>query len=310
MTQIALGTMLFGTTIDEATSFAILDRFVDAGGTMLDTSNNYPFWIEGATGQESETTLGRWLAARRNRDAVVISTKCGARPATPGDRTLDAVEGLSAPVIRAAVEGSLRRLGTDRVDVYWAHVEDHATPLEEQVGAFGELVAAGQVGTLGASNHAAWRIERARALARAGGWAPYTHVQLRHSYLRPRPGITLPEGGHTQVSEEMLDFVRSEDLRLWVYTSLLMGAYSGRSDRPIPELYEHRGTERRMAVLREVARELGATPNQVVLAWLIAQDIVPLVGASSLAQVEEILGAAELKLDDDLRARLDDPALA
>ncbi|WP_214409645.1 aldo/keto reductase [Sphaerisporangium fuscum] len=310
MTDIALGAIPFGTSIDEAGSFAILDRFVEAGGTMIDTSDNYPFWVEGATGDESEATIGKWLAARGNRDRVVLSTKCGARPTVPGDRTLDSAEGLSASAIRSAVEGSLRRLRTDHIDVYWAHIEDRATPLEEQVGVFGELAAAGIVGAVGASNHPAWRVERARAVARANGLTPYTHIQLRHSYLRPRPGVRLPESGHVQVNEEMLDYVRSEGMRLWVYTSLLTGAYTGRADRPVPEWYEHGGTTRRLARLNEVAKELGATANQVVLAWLLAQDIVPIVGASSLAQLDELLAARDLKLDEGLRSRLDDPTLA
>ncbi|MCT9933516.1 aldo/keto reductase [Planotetraspora sp. A-T 1434] len=100
-------------------------------------------------------------------------------------------EGLSAPVIRDAAEGSLRRLGIDHIDVYWAHIEDRSVPLEETVGAFNDLVTAGKVKSVGASNHAAWRLERARSLAASHGWTPYTHVQLRHSYLRPRPGVRL-----------------------------------------------------------------------------------------------------------------------
>ncbi|GAA4207366.1 aldo/keto reductase [Microbispora amethystogenes] len=299
--RIALGTIPFGTTVDEETSFAILDRFVEGGGTILDTANNYPFWQDGATGDESESTIGRWLASRRNRDTVVISTKCGARPSVPGARTLDAAEGLSAGVVRAAIEGSLRRLGTDHVDVYWAHVDDRATPLEETVAAFDEVVRAGQAREVGASNHATWRLERARALAAARGGARYGHVQLRHSYLRPRPGVRLPEGGHTLVTEELLDYVRSEgDLRLWVYSSLLAGAYTA---KPLPEHYDHPGTTRRLAVLDEVAGEIGATRNQVVLAWLRAQDILPIVGVSSVAQLEEIM--TDVKLDADLLSRLD-----
>ncbi|WP_433243827.1 aldo/keto reductase [Streptosporangium sp. CA-135522] len=304
---LALGTIPFGTSLDDETTFAILDRFVDAGGTLLDTANNYPFWNEGATGDESELAIGRWLAARGNRDRVVLSTKCGARPTVPGDRTLDSAEGLSAVAIRSAVEGSLRRLGTDHVDVYWAHVEDRSVPLEETLGTFAELVGAGQVREIGASNVAAWRLERARALSRANGWPAYTRVQLRHTYLRPRPGVRLAESGHVLVQDEMIDYLRSEpDVTLWAYNTLMAGAYT-RRDRPIPEGYDHPGTTHGLAVLREVAGELGATVNQVVLAWLIGGDLptIPIVGVSSLAQLEEALGAVDLKLDDELRARLD-----
>lgn len=306
----ALGTIPFGSTVDERTSFAILDRFAEAGGTMIDTANNYPFWAEGCTGDESEATIGRWLASRGIRDRMTIGTKCGARPTVPGSRTLDHAEGLSAAAIHAAIEGSLRRLGTDTIDVYWAHVDDRSVPLEETVGAFAELVTQGKARAIGASNIPAWRLERARAISRAAGRPVYTHLQLRHTYLRPRPGVRLPEAGHTLVTDEALDYVRSEpDLTLWAYNTLMYGAYT-RPDRPIPEIFQHPGTTSRLAVLNEVAGELGATPNQVVLAWLIGGNppIVPIVGVSSLAQLEEAIGAAELKLDDELRARLDEPA--
>ncbi|MDP9846893.1 aldo/keto reductase [Streptosporangium lutulentum] len=304
---LALGTIPFGTTLDDKAGFAILDRFAEAGGALLDTANNYPFWNEGATGDESELAIGRWLAARGNRDRMVLSTKCGARPTVPGDRTLNSAEGLSATTIATAAEGSLRRLGTDHVDVYWAHVEDRSVPLEETLGAFAELARAGKIREIGASNMSAWRLERARAISRAGGWPLYTNVQLRHTYLRPRPGVRLPEAGHVLVQDDMLDYLRSEpDLTLWAYNTLMFGAYT-REDRPIQEIYDHPGTTRGLAVLREIASELGVTVNQVVLAWLIGGDVttVPIVGVSSLAQLEESLGALDLKLDDEHRARLD-----
>ncbi|MFF0247564.1 aldo/keto reductase [Streptosporangium sandarakinum] len=309
MTRIpfALGTIPFGTALDDRATFAILDRFAEAGGTILDTANNYPFWVEGATGDESELAIGRWLAARGNRDRITLSTKCGARPTVPGDRTLDSIEGLSAAAIRPAVEGSLRRLGTDHVDVYWAHVEDRSVPLEETLGAFAELVEAGKVREIGASNLPAWRLERARAVSAAHGRPAYTHVQLRHTYLRPRPGTRLPEGGHVLAQDDMTDYLRSEPgLTLWAYNTLMAGAYT-RPDRPLPEVYDHPGTARGLAVLREAADELGVTVNQVVLAWLIGGDVptIPIVGVSSLAQLDEALGAVDLKLDDELRARLE-----
>ncbi|WP_406312492.1 aldo/keto reductase [Streptosporangium sp. NBC_01639] len=304
---LALGTIPFGTVLDDRATFAILDRFADAGGSLLDTANNYPFWKDGATGDESELAIGRWLAARGNRDRVVLSTKCGARPTVPGDRTLGSAEGLSAAAIGLAAEGSLRRLGTDHIDVYWAHIEDRSVPLEETLGAFAELAGAGKVREIGASNIATWRLERARALSRANGWPAYTNVQLRHTYLRPRPGARPAEGGHVLVQDETIDYLRSESgITLWAYNTLMSGAYT-RRDRPIPEIYDHPGTTRGLAVLREVAGELGVTVNQVVLAWLTGGDhpVVPIVGVSSLAQLEEALGAVDLKLDEELRTRLD-----
>jgi aryl-alcohol dehydrogenase-like predicted oxidoreductase len=309
VSALCLGALPFGTTVPEDTAFAILDRFVDAGGTFVDTSNNYSFWIPGATGDESETVLGRWLASRGARDRVVLASKVGARPIRPGGG-LDAAEGLSEKVIRAGLEGSLRRLGTDRLDLYYAHVEDRSVPVEETAGTFAKLVGEGAVGALGVSNHPTWRIEQARRTARDHGWPGYTCVQERYSYLRPRPGVRLPEGGHVHMTDELLDYARSQpDLGLVAYSTLLFGAYT-RPDKPLPEHYDHLGTTRRLAVLNEVAAELGATPNQVVLAWLLGGDppIVPVVGFSSVEQLDECLAGVDLVLDDEIRRRLDAPA--
>ncbi|MEU4328027.1 aldo/keto reductase [Nonomuraea dietziae] len=305
--NIALGTIDFGTRVALKDTFALLDRFTEAGGTMIDTANNYPFWNEGCTGDESEAAIGAWLAARGNRDSVVLSTKVGGRPTIAGDTTLGSAEGLSAKAVRAGVEGSLRRLGTDYVDVYWSHIDDRSVPLEESLGAFDELARAGAIRRLGASNMVTWRLERARNLAAAHGWMPYTALQLRHTYLRPRPLTRLPESGHVLATDESLAYAREErDLTLWVYNTLMSGAYT-RADRPVPEFYDHSGTTGRLRALREVADELGATPNQVVLAWLLAQGLVPIVGATTTAQLDEAIGAAGITLDEALMARLDEP---
>jgi aryl-alcohol dehydrogenase-like predicted oxidoreductase len=302
VSALCLGTLPFGSTVDEETSFAILDRFTEAGGTFLDTANNYVFW--NGTGDESEELLGRWLAARGNRDQVVLATKMGGRPRVPGTG-LENAEGLSAPVIKAAAEGSLRRLGVDHIDLYYSHIEDRSVPMEETLGAFAELVHAGTVGTLGCSNHATWRMALARAVSRANGWPLYTCVQERHSYLRPRPDIQLPAAGHVQMTDELFDYARAEgDITLLAYSALLSGAYR---DKPLPEYYDHPGTTRRLAVLNEVAGELGATVNQVVLAWLLAGDlpILPVLGVSTVDQLDEALAGMRLKLDEDQLTRLD-----
>lgn len=313
VSALALGAMLFGTQTDEATAFAILDRFVEAGGSLIDTADNYAHWVPDGVGGESETVLGRWLADRGARDRVVISSKVGAQPTVPGTSWLETGEGLSAAAIEAAVEGSLRRLGTDRVDVYWAHVEDRTVPLEETVDAFASLVEKGTVGVVGASNHALWRVERARSIARADDRPGFTCLQLRHSYVRPRMDVTGPDvHAFGNVGAETLDYVRSEpDMSLWAYGPLMRGAYARPEQRVHPAhhpAYDHPGTPARLAVLREVAAEIGATPNQVVLAWLMGGDppVIPIVGVSSVAQLDEMLAAADLELDDALRRRLDE----
>jgi aryl-alcohol dehydrogenase-like predicted oxidoreductase len=305
---VVLGAMGFGTRVDEVTSVALLDRFVDRGGTWIDTANCYAFWADpSGVGGQSEAVIGRWLAARPGmRDRVRISTKVRHQPTEPG-RWPESAEGLSAAAVHAAVRESLARLGTDRIDLYWAHGEDRAVPLEETVGAFGELVAVGLVDELGASNHATWRVERARRIARDRGVAGVRALQLRRSYLQPRPGAELPDAGHRLATPDDLDYVRSEPgLRLWAYTPLLNGAYT-RADQPLPEVYDHPGTTRRLAALARVADQLGATPNQVVLAWLAGGDVptTPIVGVSTPAQLDEALDADDVLLPLDLRRLMD-----
>ncbi len=175
--------------------------------------------------------------------------------------------------------------------------------------AFASLVEKGTVGVIGASNHAVWKVERARSIARAQDRPGYTCLQLRHSYVRPRMDVTGPDV-HVfgNVGAEVLDYVRSEpDISLWAYGPVMRGAYA-HPDRPLHPAYDHPGTPARLAALREVAAEVGATPNQVVLAWLMGGDppVIPIVGVSSVAQLDEVLAAADLELDDALRRRLDE----
>jgi aryl-alcohol dehydrogenase-like predicted oxidoreductase len=306
--DVVLGAMYLGTRVSEATSMALLDRFVDQGGVWIDTANCYAFWADpSGVGGQSEEVIGRWLVGRPGkRDRVRISTKVRQQPTVPG-RWPESAEGLSAPVIRDAAQRSLTRLGTDHIDLYWAHAEDRTVELGETVAAFGELVKAGLVVRLGASNHRAWAVERARQLARERGMAGYTALQLRYSYVQPRPAAPLPDAGHQLASPESLDYVRHEKLALWAYTSLMNGSYT-RPARPFPEVYEHPGTTRRLAALGEVAGELGVTCNQVVLAWLLGGDpaISPIVGVSSSEQIDEALAARNLELSDEQRRRLDE----
>jgi len=307
---LSLGAMLMGTRTDEETSFAILDRYVAAGGTFIDTSGNYAFWVNGTQGGESEELLGRWRRSRGVLDDVVIATKVGARPLAPSSGFSGAVmEGLSAKVIRESAARSMSRLGVSRLDLMYAHVEDPSVPVEETVGAFGELVASGEVGLLGVSNHWSWRVERARSVAAALGVSRYEGLQYHYSYLRPR--ADLPGRDTVGAAQgDLLSLVRaspSPELTLVAYSPLLSGAYV-RSDRPLGSGFDHAGTSARLDALRSVAWETGATLNQVVLAWLMGGElpVIPLVGASSVAQLEESLAAVDLELTAAQRARLDE----
>jgi aryl-alcohol dehydrogenase-like predicted oxidoreductase len=309
---LSLGAMLMGSRTDEATSFAILDRFVEAGGTFIDTSGNYAFWVHGTQGGESEELLGRWRRSRGIGDEIVIATKVGARPLAPATGFgYVALDGLSAKAIRESAERSMSRMGVSRLDLMYAHVEDPAVPLSETVEGFAELVSSGFVGLLGVSNHWAWRVERARALAAAAGLPVYEVLQYCHTYLRQRadsPSPWSPDGEPGAAGPDLLSYVRDSapELTLVAYSPLLGGGYV-RADKPLGPEFSHAGTPRRLAALEAVARETGATANQVVLAWLMGGKlpVIPLVGASSVAQLEESLGAVDLKLSDEQRARLD-----
>jgi aryl-alcohol dehydrogenase-like predicted oxidoreductase len=299
VSALALGTLWFGTKVDEETSFALLDRFTEAGGTLIDTANEYAYWEPGAGVGEAEKVIGRWQVSRKARDRVALSTKVGAAPNESG-----AMEGLSATAIKAGLAASLSCLQTDHLDIYWAHDEDRATPLEETVAAFGGLVDDGTVRVLGVSNHAVWRVERARGIAAAAGVPGWSVLQYRHSYLQPRPDTQNPERSQTRA--EHLDLAASAVMALFAYTPLLKGAYN-RDDVEFPEAYDHPGSTRRIAALREVAQEVGATPSQVVLAWLMGSPtpIIPIVGASSVAQLDESLATVDIQLDAGQRERLD-----
>ncbi|WP_394429069.1 aldo/keto reductase [Streptomyces sp. SGAir0957] len=307
---LSLGAMLFGTVTEEKTAFAILDRYVEAGGTFVDTSDNYAFWQTGSVGGESETVLGNWRRSRGIGDEIVVATKLGAAPLAPGTGFVDNAEGLSAAAIRTAVAGSTARLGMERLDLLYAHIPDPKVELAETVREFGALVAEGTVGLLGVSNHWAWQVERARAIARAEGLAGYEVLQYQHSYLRHRidtPSPLSPDGELGTADGNLLSMVRAEeDLTLVAYSPLLGGAYV-RDDKPLSAGHDHGSTRPRLAALREVAKSSGATVNQVVLAWMIGHRVpaIPLVGASSVAQIEESLAAVDLELTAEERARLD-----
>jgi aryl-alcohol dehydrogenase-like predicted oxidoreductase len=307
---LCLGAKNFGTATDEATSFAILDRYVQAGGTFIDTADSYAYWVNGTQGGESEELLGRWRRSRSVGDEIVIATKLGARPLAPGTGFTDNAEGLSARVIRESSQRCRDRLGMDRLDLLYAHIEDPAVPLAETVQAFAALVAEGAVGLLGVSNHWAWRVERARSLAAAAGVPGYEVLQYHYSYLRRRtdvPGPLSPDGEQGVLGGDLLSYLRAEpQLAMVAYSPLLNGAYV-RQDKPLDAELDHPGTPVRLAALRQVAKDTGATVNQVVLAWLIDAEIpmIPLVGASSIAQLDESLAAVDLKLTTDQRTALD-----
>ncbi|NQU11392.1 aldo/keto reductase, partial [bacterium] len=268
-----------------------------AGGAFLDTANVYCSWWPGCVGGESETLLGAWMRDRGNRDRLFVATKLfNEYPGT--------ARGLGANQIETECEKSLRRLGTDRIDLYYAHTDDRETPLAETLAAFDRLVRAGKVRFLGASNFRAWRLERARCLSAQHGWAAYCCVQQQYTYLRPGPGAK-SHPWTPPTTDDLLDYCRLNPVPLIAYSPLLKGAYD-RADRPVPDQYRGAPTEARLAELRAVAEELGAKPTQVVLAWLrqSTPPVIPLFSASTREQLRSNVAALDLTLTGDQLQRL------
>lgn len=307
--QLVLGTMFFGTRVDERTSFDLLDRFVESGGRWLDTADCYSCW-ESPTGfgGQSEQVIGRWLARRPGmRERIRIATKVGAEPLIAGGWPKSR-EGLSAATVAAATDGSLGRLGIDAIDLLWIHMEDRTAPIEETTDALGALVQCGKVARIGASNHPTWLVERSRAHSREQGLAAIDALQLRGSYLHPRPDTVIGGDEHPngQLTDDQRDFAAANGLEIWAYTALMGGSYD-RDDRALDPAYDHPGTARRLDALTSVAAELEVTRGQVVLAWLVggAPSVTPILGGSTPEQLDSALAGVRLVLGPEHRTMLD-----
>ena len=293
---LVFGGNVFGWTADEATSFDLLDRFTGGGFNAVDTADSYSAWAPGLSGGESETVIGKWLARRGRRDDVVLMTKVGSMPGR---------KGLAADNIAAAVEGSLQRLQTDYLDVYFAHIDDDEVPLEETLEAFSRLVEAGKVRTIGASNYNAGRLRDALGISDERDWPRYGVIQ---------PGYNLYD--RAGYEDELAGVVKEEGLGVVAYFALasgfLTGKYRSKADlegRPraafLERFFDDRGM-RLLDALRKLADDLNATPAQVALAWLMTRPgVVPIASATSLEQLDDIMGAAQLALPKDALEALD-----
>ena len=293
------GGNVFGWTADEAMSFRLLDRFMDADFNMIDTADAYSRWIPGNQGGESETIIGKWMAARGNRERVLIATKFGMEMG-------EGEKGLSRAYMTRAVERSLERLQTDYIDLYQAHRDDADTPMEETLEAFAELIRAGKVRVIGASNFSAERLSQALETSAKLGLPRYESLQPNYN-LYDRAEF---EDGPQRLCE-------SEDVGVITYFSLASGFLTGkyRSEADLegrPRAYRVRDmlNARGLGILDAldaVARETGASPAQVSLAWLLTRPGVtaPIASATTPEQLEELLGAVDLVLDPDSLSRLD-----
>lgn len=293
VSRLCLGAMYFGTRTDEATSFRLLDIFVEAGGFFIDTANIYSRWVAGYKGYESETLLGRWMKSRNNRPNLFLATKVGFEIPYYGVQ-----RGLKASQIIQECEKSLRNLGVDTIDLYYAHCDDLNTPLEESLNAFNQLVKTGKVRSIGASNYMAWRLEEARWTSQVNGWCEYCCVQQRYTYLRPKPGASFfPQ---LVANEDLLQYCKCRPITLLAYSPLLGGAYS-RNDRVISSQYLGTDTQTRLTALNKVATDRGVSANQVVLAWMLHSDpfVLPLIAASTEVQLRENIQALDVVLSQD-----------
>ena len=288
VSALCYGTDLIGSRIGEQDSHALLDVFADHGGTFIDTGNFYASWYPGCVGGESESTIGRWMAARGNRNSMAISTKLGFD--YPGCRG-----GLNAAEISRECEKSLKRLQTDRIDVYYAHRDDFDTPVEETMEAFHRLVQAGKVRTIGASNLWLWRVAEANMLSSLRGLTPYSVVEQRYTYFRPRHGADF--GPQIFITDDMKRYCAHHGMTLIAYSILLQGAYT-RADKPVPAQFAGPDADERMAALKAVADQAGATLNQVIIAWMRQSDppVLPIIAGSTKEQVLENIGALGVTL--------------
>jgi aryl-alcohol dehydrogenase-like predicted oxidoreductase len=296
---LALGGNVFGWTADEDMSCKVLDAFVGFGLNLIDTADVYSRWIPGHQGGESETVIGKWLKARRNRAQVIIATKVGIEMG-PGER------GLSRAYILRAVERSLQRLNTDYIDLYQSHRDDPQTPLEETLSTYAELIKQGKVRAIGASNFTAERLRAALELSAARALPRYESLQPNYN-LYDRAGF----------EAELADLCRREHLGVISYFSLasgfLTGKYRSTADLAnrargyrVKEMLNERGL-RILSALDTVARETGATPAQISLAWLIARGVTaPIASATTVQQLEELVGSISLKLSTEAIAKLNE----
>ncbi len=288
---LALGGNVFGWTADEAMSFKLLDAFVAHGFNLIDTANNYSRWVPGHQGGESETIMGKWLKQRGGRDKVVIATKVGMEMG-PDQK------GLAKTYILKEVEQSLKRLQTDYIDLYQSHIDDEATPLEETLETYAQLVKQGKVRAIGASNYGGERLVQALQVSAKHGYPSYQSLQ---------PHYNLYE--RDDYESKLEPVCRENGIGVITYFSLARGFLTGkyRSDADLSKsprgggvkgYFNERGF-RILETLDKVAKQRQSTPARVSLAWLIARSSVtaPIASATNLEQMNELIEGTKLELD-------------
>jgi aryl-alcohol dehydrogenase-like predicted oxidoreductase len=289
---LCLGGNVFGWTADESASFAVLDALIDAGLNFVDTADVYSVWVPGHRGGESETVIGNWLQRRRRREDIVIATKVGMQMAP--DR-----KGLSAAYITQSVEDSLRRLQTDHIDLYFSHCDDSTVPLEETLGAYQKLIAAGKIRAIGASNYTAARFAQAleasrkSALPRYEVLQPHYNLYARSDYETELEPLCMKE--HIGV---ITYFALASGFLTGKYRTAADASKSARGKGIVEKFLNARGLKI-LAALDDVAERRRSSPASVALAWQIARPniIAPIASATSVEQLSELVAATRLDLD-------------
>jgi aryl-alcohol dehydrogenase-like predicted oxidoreductase len=299
VSPLALGGSTFGWTSDEITSRQVLDGFLDAGGNLIDTSDSYSAFAPGNSGGESETLIGAWMATHRNRDRVVIGTKVSQHPEFTG---------LSAANVAAAADASLKRLGTDYIDLYWAHYDDPDVPLQETAEAFDALVRAGKVRAIGVSNYTGERIREWITIARRESFILPVAVQPLYNLVKREP-----------YEQDIAPVAAAENLAVLPYQALASGFLTGkyragtdmtggiRQYMVAYGFYSEAGLAV-VGVLEDIAREHGTTPAAVALAWLRGRPGVaaPIASARTVGQLTSMMAFTRFELTAGQRSALDD----
>lgn len=304
VSALCLGTMYFGSRVDKKTSYRILDTYFDMGGDFLDTADCYAFWLDGYVGDESETLLGQYFADRGNRGDVFLATKLGARTVDRDDGSRG-WEGAGPVAIQRAIDGSLKRLCVDYVDLLYIHVDDRDTPLQDSLEALDRLVKQGKVRYIGISNVTAWRFAEARTISKYKELSSFTAVQNFYTYLRERSDQV-----GTWISPEFTDMASTfGDFNLLAYSPLLKGAYARGEFQPWDnhaERFTTADNTARLERLNMLAGEMGVSPNQLVLAYIMHTEpgVIPIFGASTLEQFNDSMGALDVPWTEALAADL------
>lgn len=293
VSPLCFGGNVFGWTVDEKQSFKLLDAFIDAGFNFVDTADTYSWWVPGNTGVESETIIGKWLAERKNRDQIILSTKTGSqnneRPAN-----------VSKEFIISSIEGSLRRLKTDYIDLYQTHFDDESTPVEEILSAYDQLIKQGKIRVIGTSNMSPERIRESLKVSEEKGFPKYQTLQPLYNLME-----------RESYEKELMDIVNENNMGVLSYSSLasgfLTGKYRSKDDLDksqrgggVKKYLDEKGI-RVLKTLDNISEKHHATQAAISLAWLMARPTItsPIVSATSLKQMESIIEAPQLKLDKE-----------